>query len=76
MVIWRKVGVLQHSTGDYDNAYIVLTILTASTFKLIGNSLILGTLEVLAEVFTLGEKSGIPTSQVYGLIKEIMPAPT
>ncbi|KAK7695111.1 hypothetical protein QCA50_002301 [Cerrena zonata] len=48
----------------------------APTFKLIGNSLILGTLEVLAEVFTLGEKSGIPTSQVFGLIKELMPAPT
>ncbi|CAL1694656.1 unnamed protein product [Somion occarium] len=47
----------------------------APTFKLIGNSFILGTLEILAETLTLGEKSGIPANQVYGLIKDIMPAP-
>ncbi|KAF5385352.1 hypothetical protein D9615_001209 [Tricholomella constricta] len=37
----------------------------APTFKLIGNSMILGTLEVLAEAYTLAEKSGI----------KILPAP-
>ncbi|KAI0082312.1 NAD(P)-binding protein [Panus rudis PR-1116 ss-1] len=47
----------------------------ASTFKLIGNSLILGSLEILAEALTLGEKSGIPSSQVHSLIKDILPAP-
>ncbi|THG95470.1 hypothetical protein EW026_g6190 [Hermanssonia centrifuga] len=47
----------------------------APTFKLIGNSLLLGSLEVLAESFTLAEKSGIQASQVQNLVKDIMPAP-
>ncbi|KAI0783139.1 NAD-P-binding protein [Abortiporus biennis] len=47
----------------------------APTFKLIGNSLILGSLEILAEAFTLGEKSGISQEQVQGLLKDLMPAP-
>lgn len=48
---------------------------TAPTFKLIGNSLILGSLELLAEVFTLSEKAGIGASQVQQFIKDTMPAP-
>ncbi|KAG7099677.1 hypothetical protein E1B28_001501 [Marasmius oreades] len=47
----------------------------APTFKLIGNSLILGTLEVLAEGFTLGHKAGISSELVFNLVKEILPAP-
>ncbi|KAI0714813.1 NAD-P-binding protein [Earliella scabrosa] len=48
----------------------------APTFKLIGNSLILGSLELLAEVFTLSEKAGIGAPLVQQLIKDIMPAPS
>lgn len=48
---------------------------TAPTFKLIGNSLILGSLEILAESFTLGEKSGISSDLVQTLVKDLMPAP-
>jgi len=47
----------------------------APTFKLIGNSLILGSLEILAEAFTLAEKSGIQPAQVHGLVKDLLPAP-
>ncbi|RDB28753.1 putative oxidoreductase YfjR [Hypsizygus marmoreus] len=47
----------------------------APTFKLIGNSMILGTLEILAEAFTLAEKSGIGAENVHNLVKEILPAP-
>ncbi|KAJ7726389.1 NAD-P-binding protein [Mycena metata] len=47
----------------------------ASTFKLIGNSMILGTLEILAESYTLAEKSGIAASEVHSLVKDIFPAP-
>ncbi|KAJ7157295.1 NAD-P-binding protein [Mycena filopes] len=47
----------------------------ASTFKLIGNSMILGTLEILAESYTLAEKSGIAASEIHGLVKDIFPAP-
>ncbi|KAF9270678.1 NAD(P)-binding protein [Marasmius fiardii PR-910] len=47
----------------------------APTFKLIGNSLILGTLEVLGEGFTLGHKAGISSNLVHSLVKEILPAP-
>jgi 3-hydroxyisobutyrate dehydrogenase-like beta-hydroxyacid dehydrogenase len=52
-----------------------LDIRLAPTFKLIGNSMILGSLEILAEAFTLAEKSGIPPTQVQGLIKDLLPAP-
>ena len=47
----------------------------APTFKLIGNSVILGSLEILAEAFTLSEKSGIKPAQTQDLIKELLPAP-
>lgn len=47
----------------------------APTLKLLGNSLILGTLEVLAEAHTLGEKSGIGAKTLHELVKEILPAP-
>ncbi|KAG1766408.1 NAD(P)-binding protein [Suillus occidentalis] len=47
----------------------------APTLKLIGNGMIMGMNELLAETLTLGEKSGIGQQTVYNLIKEIMPAP-
>ncbi|KAJ7053919.1 NAD-P-binding protein [Mycena amicta] len=47
----------------------------APTFKLIGNSMILGTLEIFAEAYTLAEKSGIPATEVHKLVKDIFPAP-
>ncbi|KAF9245887.1 NAD(P)-binding protein [Melanogaster broomeanus] len=47
----------------------------APTLKLIGNGMIMGANELLAETLTLGEKSGIGAQTVYGLVKEIMPAP-
>ncbi|KAG6845375.1 hypothetical protein H0H87_010484 [Tephrocybe sp. NHM501043] len=47
----------------------------APTFKLIGNSMILGTLEVLAEAYTLAEKSGIDAENVHNLVQDILPAP-
>ncbi|KAJ8084540.1 hypothetical protein PM082_003313 [Marasmius tenuissimus] len=45
------------------------------TFKLIGNSMILGTLEVLSEAYTLGEKAGINSELIHNLVQEILPAP-
>ncbi|KAI9508367.1 NAD-P-binding protein [Russula earlei] len=47
----------------------------APTFKLIGNSLILGSLELIAEAYTMAEKSGIGQDVVYTYIKEMFPAP-
>jgi len=47
----------------------------APTFKLLGNSMILGTLEILAESYTLAEKSGIAATEVHDLVKDIFPAP-
>ncbi|KIM70315.1 hypothetical protein SCLCIDRAFT_1207637 [Scleroderma citrinum Foug A] len=47
----------------------------APTFKLIGNGMIMGANELLAETLTLGEKSGIGAHTVNSLVKEIMPAP-
>ncbi|RDX46769.1 NAD(P)-binding protein [Lentinus brumalis] len=47
----------------------------APTFKLIGNAMILGSLELIAEVFTLSEKAGIGAPLVHQFIKDIMPAP-
>ena len=47
----------------------------APTFKLIGNAMILGSLELIAEVYTLSEKAGIGAASVHQFIKDIMPAP-
>ncbi|KAI0308361.1 hypothetical protein B0F90DRAFT_1682171 [Multifurca ochricompacta] len=47
----------------------------APTFKLIGNSLVLGSLELIAEAYTIAEKSGIGQDIVYEYIKELIPAP-
>ncbi|KNZ80621.1 hypothetical protein J132_04863 [Termitomyces sp. J132] len=47
----------------------------APTFKLIGNSMILGTLEVLAEAYTLAEKSGIDAENVHNFVQDMLPAP-
>jgi 3-hydroxyisobutyrate dehydrogenase-like beta-hydroxyacid dehydrogenase len=41
----------------------------APTFKLIGNSMILGCMEVLAEAQTLAEKSGIGAEAVQNLVR-------
>lgn len=42
---------------------------SAPTIKLIGNSMIMGANELLAETLTLGEKSGIGAHTVYDLVK-------
>ncbi|TFY61536.1 hypothetical protein EVG20_g7019, partial [Dentipellis fragilis] len=47
----------------------------APTFKLIANSLVLGSLEVLAEAFTMAEKTGVGRELVLDFIKELIPAP-
>lgn len=47
---------------------IFLTFVTAPTFKLIGNSLILGTMEVMAESLTLAEKAGVDSSVALALL--------
>ncbi|KAJ7879289.1 NAD-P-binding protein [Mycena olivaceomarginata] len=47
----------------------------APTFKLIGNSMVLGTLEILAESYTLAEKAGVAASDVHGFVQEMFPAP-
>lgn len=47
----------------------------APTFKLIGNSMILGSIEILAEAFTLGERTGISAALVQNLVRELLPAP-
>ena len=41
----------------------------APTFKLIGNSMILGFIEVMAEAMTMSEKSGLGADQVLHLIR-------
>jgi 3-hydroxyisobutyrate dehydrogenase-like beta-hydroxyacid dehydrogenase len=44
-------------------------IFLAPTLKLIGNGMIMGVNELLAETLTFGEKSGIGQQTVYNLIK-------
>jgi 3-hydroxyisobutyrate dehydrogenase-like beta-hydroxyacid dehydrogenase len=50
-------------------SFFSLLTLVAPTIKLVGNSLLLGMLEVLAESFTLAEKSGIDSQDVQNIIK-------
>ncbi|KAK0465458.1 NAD-P-binding protein [Desarmillaria tabescens] len=48
----------------------------APTCKLIANSMILGSLEILAEAYTLAEKSGIGAENVNSIVKDVFPTPT
>ncbi|GAA5866312.1 hypothetical protein JCM1840_004081 [Sporobolomyces johnsonii] len=48
----------------------------ATSFKLVGNSCVLGAIEVLAEAMTLADKSGVGSDLVCEFIKEFMPAPS
>lgn len=43
--------------------------------KLIGNSMILGFMEVMAESITLGEKTGVGAPAVHNLIQDLFPTP-
>jgi len=47
----------------------------APTFKLIGNSMILGCMEIVAEAQTLSEKAGIGADEVHRLVQDLLPAP-
>lgn len=48
----------------------------ATTFKLIGNSMILGTIELLSETMTLADKTGVGSDRFYEFIQEFFPAPS
>lgn len=48
----------------------------APTLKLVCNGMLMSANELLAEVLTLGEKSGIGAQAVYSLMKEVMPTPS
>lgn len=48
----------------------------AASLKLIGNSIVLGTIELLAESLTLADKSGVGGDVVYDLIQDFFPAPS
>lgn len=47
----------------------LLQCIAAPTFKLIGNSMVMGMTEVMAEAFTLAEKAGIGADMAYGIVK-------
>lgn len=47
----------------------------AASFKLVGNSVILGMIELLSEAFTLAESSGVGQDKLYQLIQDVYPAP-
>lgn len=49
---------------------------TASSFKLIGNSLILSTIEMLSECMTLAEKTGCGAERFSEFVSEFFPAPS
>ncbi|KZT54131.1 hypothetical protein CALCODRAFT_22767 [Calocera cornea HHB12733] len=48
----------------------------AASFKLIGNGMILGTIEMLSEAMTMAEKSGLGGELFYSFIKDMFPAPS
>ena len=49
--------------------FLLKPVAQAPTFKLIGNSLILGSIELISEAYTVAEKSGIGQDLVYEYIK-------
>jgi len=61
-------GNVEKGLSVHFNCSIISIFFTAPTFKLIGNSLILGTMEVMAESQTLAEKAGVDPSVVLTLL--------
>ncbi len=48
----------------------------AASFKLIGNSIIVSTIEMLSETMTLADKTGVGSDRVYEWLEEFFPAPS
>ncbi|KAN0064797.1 hypothetical protein ACQY0O_001854 [Thecaphora frezii] len=48
----------------------------AASFKLIGNSLIVSTIEMLSETMTLADKTGVGAERLYEFLEEFYPAPS
>ncbi|PWZ02375.1 6-phosphogluconate dehydrogenase C-terminal domain-like protein [Testicularia cyperi] len=48
----------------------------AAAFKLIGNSIIVSTIEMLAETMTLADKTGVGSDRLYEWLEEFYPAPS
>ncbi|KAJ9093071.1 hypothetical protein QFC21_006564 [Naganishia friedmannii] len=48
----------------------------AAKFKLTGNAMVLGCMELLAETMTLADQSGVGAEKLYELIQEFFPAPS
>ncbi|KAH8917178.1 NAD(P)-binding protein [Atractiella rhizophila] len=47
-----------------------------ASLKLVGNSLILGVVEMLAESFTLADRTGVGAENIYEFIQEFLPTPS
>ncbi|KAF9469768.1 hypothetical protein BDZ94DRAFT_1243214 [Collybia nuda] len=89
--IAEKAQLLLIMSGDYSSKKLAARLLVpaigrkimdlgenvekAPAFKLLGNSMLMGSLEVLSEAYTLARKSGIATDNVHDLVKEILPSP-
>jgi hypothetical protein len=72
-MIWAKISrkvscQRTHPPNDKATEFIAFE---APTFKLIGNSMVIGCLEVLAEAQTMAKKSGIGAEAAYDLVKGI-----
>lgn len=48
----------------------------AASFKLIGNSIIVSTIEMLSEAMTLADKTGVGSDRLYEWLEEFYPAPS
>lgn len=48
----------------------------AASFKLIGNSVIVSTIEMLSETMTLADKTGVGSDRLYEFLEEFYPAPS
>jgi len=48
----------------------------AAGLKLLGNSLIVGIIEIISEAYTLADKSGVGAEAVYEFIENFLPAPS
>ncbi|BGP14851.1 hypothetical protein JCM10213_002710 [Rhodosporidiobolus nylandii] len=48
----------------------------AASFKLMGNAMVIGVIELLAESMTLADKAGVGSDLMYEFVKEFLPAPS
>lgn len=71
----KKIAYLMVPAAGYKVIDLGGNVERAASFKLLGNAYIVGTIELLAEIHTLAEKTGVGSQSFHDLLTDMFPAP-